>query len=382
MSTGATNTRIEGLSTWRAILMLGGVILHGAIGLEHIPVFAAIPLISHAFRMGSFMLISGLLCGYALLRRRSPLAWLGRRSVQIGVPLLFGLLVICPLIGWMLDDLPDRTGWRFAIAHDWYHLWFLVALIAYAPLSYAFHQLDRRQGIIGRIEHAIADGAIGSGRSAQTIVLLASALACCALMVLTRQMLVGHTPPLYAAALSHLQLMFGYAPFYLLGFLVARSPVLYGIVTRSIRAPIMILTAVAILYASWSGGMHLIVDPVHQAVVGDLVELIGMSVCPPAASVLILRSAFAIRRVPAIVARLADASFTIYILHFPIIIAVKLMLIRVSWNLYAEFALTITLGAAIAYAVHVLLVERYAVAAFLLNGRYPDDAKATVSATT
>ncbi len=382
MSTGATGTRIQGLSTWRAILMLGGVILHGAIGLEHIPIFAVIPLISHAFRMGSFMLISGLLCGYALARRRSPLAWLARRCIQIGVPLLFGLLVVCPLIGWMLDDSPIRAGWPFAIAHDWYHLWFLVALLAYAPLSYAFHQFDRRQGVIGWLEQAIADGAIGSGRSAQTVVLLATALACCALTMLTRQILGGHMPPLYAAALSHIQLMFGYAPFYLLGFLLARSPMLYEIVTRSIRPPIIILTIVAIGYVSWSGGMHLVVDPVRQAVVGDLVELIGMAVCPPAASVLILRSAFAIRRVPAIVARLADASFTIYILHFPIIIAVKLMLIQVSWNPYAEFALTITLGAAIAYAVHVLLVERYAVAAFLVNGRYPDDAKATVSATT
>jgi glucan biosynthesis protein C len=377
MSPGAAGTRIEGLSMWRAILMLGGVILHGAIGLEHIPVFAAIPLISHAFRMGSFMLISGLLCGYALARRRSPLAWLGRRTVQIGMPLLVGLLVICPLIGYMLDDLPDRTRWPFVIAQDWYHLWFLVALLAYAPLSYAFHQWDRRSGAIARIERALTNRSIGSSRSAQTIILLATALACCALMMLTRQVLAGQTPPRYAAPLSHIQLMLGYAPFYLLGFLLARSPMLFRTMTHSIRTPVIILVCVGITYASWFGGASLALDPLRRAIVGDLVELIGMAVCPPAASILILRSAVKIRTIPTIVRRFADASFTIYILHFPIIIATKLILVRVSWNPYAEFAFTVALASAVAYAAHVLLVERYAPAAFLLNGRYLEAAKAS-----
>ncbi|TCQ10799.1 acyltransferase family protein [Sphingomonas sp. PP-CC-3A-396] len=377
MSIGAPGTRIEGLSMWRAILMLGGVLLHGAISLEHIPVFAAIPLISHAFRMGSFMLISGLLCGYAMARRRSPLAWLGRRSIQIGVPLLVGLLVICPLIGWMLDDLPDRTRWPFVLAHDWYHLWFLVALLAYAPLSYAFHQWDRRYGVIVRIEQALADRSIGSGRSAQTVVLLATALACCALVMLTRQILAGHIPPGYAAPLSHIQLMLGYAPFYLLGFLLARSPMLFRAATHSIRMPVIILVCVGIVYAGWFGGVRLALDPLRRAIVGDLVELIGMAICPPAASVLILRSAITIRTIPTIVRRFADASFTIYILHFPVIIAAKLVLMHIAWNPYVEFSITIVAASAITYAAHFLAVERFPLMSFLLNGRYPDSTKQT-----
>ncbi len=379
MTPGVASTRIEGLSVWRAILMLGGVVLHGAMGLEHIPVFSAIPLISHAFRMGSFMLISGLLCGYTLGRRRSPRSWLARRSVQIGVPLLFGLLVICPLIGWMIGDLADRTHGPFAFAHDWYHLWFLVALLAYAPMSYAFDRLDRRHDVIGILERILANRR-GNGGSAQTISLLGSAFACCVLMMITRRILAGQAPTEYASALSHVQLMLGYAPFYLLGFLLARSPALYRAVTGSIRTPMIILIAVGGLYACWFGNLRATLDPLGQAVFGDLVELVGMSLCPPAASVLILRSAVAIRKVPTIVRRLSDASFTIYILHFPIIIATKLALSYVAWNPFAEFFLAIGIGSAISYAAHVVLVERYPAISFMLNGKLPEPAAATIAA--
>lgn len=374
MNPGVASARIEGLSVWRAILMLAGVVLHSTMGLERLPVFAAIPLISHAFRMGSFMLISGLLCGHAL-RRRSPRAWLGRRSVQIGVPLLFGLLVICPLIGWMIGDLADRTHGPFTLAHDWYHLWFLVALLAYAPMSYAFHVFDRRHDVIGILERVLADGR-GRGGSAQTVLLLASAFACCALMMITRQILGGHTPTEYAAALSHVQLMLGYAPFYLLGFLLARSPVLYSAMMGSIRTPTIILVAVGGLYAGWFGVVSAMLDPLGRAVVGDMIELVGMSLCPPAASVLILRSAVAIRTVPPIVRRLSDASFTIYILHFPIIIATKMVLLRVAWSPYEEFLIAIIVGSVLSYAVHRVLVARYPVISFIFNGKLPDSAQA------
>lgn len=61
--------RIEGLCTWRAALMLGGLLTHGTIGLERLPEMALIANVSHAFRMGVFFLISGFLSSKALRRR-------------------------------------------------------------------------------------------------------------------------------------------------------------------------------------------------------------------------------------------------------------------------------------------------------------------------
>nr|WP_274602688.1 acyltransferase family protein [Sphingomonas sp. CFBP 13728] len=359
------------MAFWRAVLMLAGVVLHAVMGLENIPVLGAIPLISHAFRMGSFMLISGLLCGYALARRSSPLAWLGLRSVQIGVPLLVGLLVICPLIGMMFGDQPDRLGWPFPLAHDWYHLWFLAALLAYAPLSYTLHQFDRRQDVISTIDRLFMKDGASDRRCAQTVILLGAAITCYTLMTVTRTILAGYSGSPYAAALAQVPLIMGYAPFYLLGFLLARSPNLYRTLTVSFQMPTIILLATCGLYAAWFGGLSAMVDPARRMLVSDMVEIIGMSACPPAASVLILRSAGAIRAIPSLVSRLAEASFTIYILHFPIIVVTKIVLMDVAWNPYTEFIIAIAAGSIVAYAAHVLLVERFAVVAFLINGRLP-----------
>ncbi len=367
--------RIEGLAFWRAVLMLAGVVLHAVMGLENIPILWAIPLISHAFRMGSFMLISGLLCGHALARRSSPLVWLGRRSVQIGVPLLVGLLTVCPLLGMMFGNPPDRPGWPFPVAHDWYHLWFLVALLAYAPLSYALHQLDRRQDIVGAIDRVLNEDRLGSSRWVQTAILFGTAAACYTLMAITRTMLAGYIDSPYGPALAQVSLMTGYAPFYLLGFLLARSRNLCRAMTRSAYAPIVILFAVGGLYAIWFGAIGATVDPTRRIMIDDLVEMIGMSVCPVAASVLILRSAIAMPAVPPLVKRLSAASFTIYILHFPIIVATKIVLLDMAWNPYTKFAIAIASGTVIAYAVHVMLIERFPVMAFLVNGRLPDTVK-------
>ena len=43
--------RIEGLSLWRALLMLAGIALHATMGREDYPPFAAINIASGAFRM-------------------------------------------------------------------------------------------------------------------------------------------------------------------------------------------------------------------------------------------------------------------------------------------------------------------------------------------
>ncbi|MGW8281000.1 hypothetical protein ACWGK7_16075 [Sphingomonas aurantiaca] len=60
---------IIGLDTWRAALMLGGVVLHGSIGLPALGLFVAIDMISQTFRMGTFFGIAGILTAIALAKR-------------------------------------------------------------------------------------------------------------------------------------------------------------------------------------------------------------------------------------------------------------------------------------------------------------------------
>ena len=85
-----TTGRIDGLNVWRALLMLGGMATHATIMREDVAGLALIANLSHAFRMGAFFVISGLLTGFALLRRPRPELWLRDRLIQIGIPTVFG----------------------------------------------------------------------------------------------------------------------------------------------------------------------------------------------------------------------------------------------------------------------------------------------------
>lgn len=350
--------RIEGLSTWRAMLMLMGIVFHATCWHEGHPLFQGIVLASSTFRMGCFFLISGLLGGYAL-RRRAPHAWLRQRIVRIGIPALFAYATITPIIGLLLDAAPPTAFIPRPIPFDWYHLWFLFALVAYAPLTLLLHRLDRTTGMVAGVERLcrILPGA-------QTWVLLAVALASLVPMVLVSWMLDQWTSTTYRAPLLQLRLIAGYAPVYGFGFLLARSALLRDTMIGRVTAPVAILMLIAAAYI-WQ--FAILPMPVRAWTNATLV--IGAAFGPPAAASLILRSALAIRSVPPFVQKLADASFTMYLLHYPIIVAIKIALVSATRDPGIAFMCAIPVAAILSYAAHRRIVLRSPRLGFLLNGR-------------
>lgn len=59
----------------------------------------------------------------------------------------------------------------------------------------------------------------------------------------------------------------------------------------------------------------------------------------------------------------------IYLLHLPFLALAFAALTCVGWNIYIESLVAIVASGALSLATHRLLVHRFAVAAFLLNGR-------------
>ena len=88
-------------------------------------------------------------------------------------------------------------------------------------------------------------------------------------------------------------------------------------------------------------------------------------------TVLILRSALAMRETPPLFRRIADASFTIYMVHFPIILLLDLMIDPLRLDPYLAYALVVGLSGWLSYLVHREFVQRSAFAAMLLNGINP-----------
>lgn len=160
----------------------------------------------------------------------------------------------------------------------------------------------------------------------------------------------------------------GYAPVYIFGFALSRSERLRQALLPHPAAPAAILIAVASVYAAWYAGIG-DTGSGHAHAWIAVTAVIGSALCPPAATVLIVRSALAIRSVPAIVGRLSDAAFTIYLVHFPLFLLLNLGFAHVAWNTYVEYAIVLVAGGWLSFVFHTQVVCRWPWAALLLTGK-------------
>lgn len=350
--------RIEGLSLWRALLMLAGIALHATMGREDYPPFAAINIASAAFRMGTFFTISGLLTGFALLRRSDSRPWLRTRLVRLGVPLIVGLGLIFPAMA-----LVTGAGLGRLWTCNPHHLWFLIALILYTLAGHALWRSKRVSRLFDRIERHVA----GGGHLQARLVLLGGLLSFLLIVLVTPIRM--RMPPEWQPLARSLPLVAGYAPLFLLGLAMARAPVLRRALVGDRRLPVAILLGGAAITMAWHWGLWPAMSDTRLFWWGGLIELACAAWCPPAATALILRSALAIRRVPPLLAQLGEASFTMYLLHYPIILVVKT--VAHPWHIgpWIEFYLALIVGGGLSYLVHRLGVERSPTLAWLLNGR-------------
>lgn len=362
MTTTATPVGyIVGLDTWRSALMLGGVILHGSIGLPPLGLFVAIDIISQTFRMGAFFGIAGVLTAIALAKR-TPGLWLRRRLVQLGFPLAFGLFVISPFI-WLMRTAAGDTAPTDAL-FNWYHLWFLAGLIAYSVIIYALIRLR----LDGALEAHIVD-LIERRIARPSTVLLFTAV--------TSAVLFGVAPSIMAATMSEstfaafrtLQLIAGYLPMFFLGYFVGRIPELKSLLLNQSGSAIFIASMVILTYTIWFAFIAPNANSAFVVVGTADLRFVAAAVCPPAAFVLILRSALRVRSIPTLVQRVSAASYTIYLLHLPLAVLINISLRAFSANVYVAYITSVISSALTSFAFHNLVVARSSILLFVLNGK-------------
>jgi len=361
--------RIAGLDNWRALLMLAGLFLHATMVQEaNLALFDLIARISANFRMGAFFAVAGLLSLFAI-RKHGADAWLSRRIFRIGFPTVFGLLVLAPFMSMCMSWHWYGTVIPGLPALGWWHFWFLVDLLLYAPITWWLYRADQRQGLFARI-----DAWVEAKRPSVTLILLAvGGVATAAVQLIV---VVASTGP-YRNAVWQLHQVAGYAPLYVFGIVLAGSPGLFRVVTARTGPA---LTVLALVFTAClasrllpGGSDALFATPMSP------LNVITAAMCPPAVTVLILRSAVAMRDTPPLFRRIADASFTIYMLHFPIILLLDMLLDPLRLSPYASYALTVGLAGWLSYLAHRAIVQRSALAALLLNGIAPAKPAAVVA---
>ncbi|WP_430636760.1 acyltransferase family protein [Sphingomonas hankookensis] len=241
--------RLAGVDAWRAGLMLFGILLHALPERSHDPLFAVIGYVSTHVRMGAFMVVAGYLCGF-VAGRRPRRQWLRARLRVLTMPLLTGLVLTVPtLVALRLHyatTLPSIVGlWL-----NWYHLWFLLALILYLPIAWVLAFGDTHARVTAWLT---GNAPTPSARQARVIVaMLVGSLAMMTLGIRLAAIVPGDG----TTVLSTLPQMLGYAPLYAIGILLGRDEALTATVLGHWPTLAMIVAAMLFLDCgtAWASG--------------------------------------------------------------------------------------------------------------------------------
>ncbi len=247
---------------------------------------------------------------------------------------------------------------------EWHHLWFLFALLLYQVAAYLlFVKVSPRRaaGWLVRLRR------MGQARLIQLL-----AAASLVLMIVTIWAVLGLAPTRYRPMLIELRLIAGYLPLYLLGMALARSRALRRTMLAGTALPVSILIVATGGYGLWRLGLAPWLSADAAANAETQIRFVIAALCPPAAVLLVLSSALRIRTRARVVRNLCDASFTIYIVHFPLLIAINIAALRYGFTSLVEYVAAIALAGLASYAFHIGVVRRWAWAGLLFNGRFPN----------
>jgi glucans biosynthesis protein C len=382
-----TSQRVYFLDACRGAFMLLGIVLHSSLPFTSVPWEIKAPNHSttldyvyyfiHAFRMQGFFIISGYFAALGLTRN-GPSQWLGSRTTRLGVPLLFGVLFLVPLQsfalslpqylaaphltfgGYVHDAMQRHAKLGF---HLLSHLWFIFDLLIMSLVLAAMHSVDRH-GAARLPGRWIASILVAKPTAVGSLLLLGLSASLWAI----EQLAYSRAGPYFMALgtypmwkiLDGWRLLY-YAPFFAFGALLFRNPELFQ---KFIRLPAL----------SWLAGAAclslLIAVKVHRP---DL-ALVAATLAAPSA-ILVTRmwmhaAALLLNRPSRAVRQVADAAYTMYIVHHPIVLFSAAAVIH--WNVRALPGFAMVLSVALALSIGIYLAARHApLASYLLNGIKP-----------
>ena len=355
--------RIHFLDVTRALLMLLGIPYHAALVYEttswlvsspdKIPSLTLLPAVLSAFRMPGFFLIAGFFAAL-LLERRPVGTWLRSRMARLGLPLLTGMALIVPVQTTILRLGPPAAIRlpQDAASAVYSHLWFLpVLMMLCAALAFCWK-------LVLRIDWP-------------DLPIWVLGLGCGLWMVALRggEMVSGINFALLDG-LVDLEAVLGYAPFFLFGVAARRNPAILARLTRPDGWTLAIgLLALSVCCLYW-----------HPR---GWVEEFETMFASAVAALCIMQAllAFLARRFDGpspLVDRFVDASFSIYLFHHPIIVALAIAFLPVHLPPALELVLICSVALAASYAIHRALM-RSSLLLMLFNGVMPRQSRGLLS---
>ncbi len=359
--------RIDYMDAARSVLMSLGVVLHSArIYVPNSPWLVAEPMTApvfglivdaiHSFRMPAFFFISGFFCALTLERYGAG-RFLRQRLPRILLPAItIALLINVPQVRWLIAEgqiaAPGLAAWINGQA--WVlHLWFLFNLALYFLIAAAIgpRALDAIRGGGDRLFRlGIDPGGVGGA-----VVLIAAATAFFLLIV-----------PLALAGLMYERLLFfgpifgliRYACLFLIGFAAMSDPRFAAAWSRF--GWLIVPPAIALTWAA----------PQLGGPVGDLADRVALLWRDMGFTwVTLLFFRWVASKPSATWRYMSDASYSIYLLHHPIVVFMGVALIAAPLAVGAKFALICIAAFALSLALHHFVVLRIPLVRLLLNGK-------------
>jgi ABC-type multidrug transport system ATPase subunit/peptidoglycan/LPS O-acetylase OafA/YrhL len=385
--TTTDSERLHALDAVRAVALLAGVVLHGA--MSYLPGFTIWPLLDrstsvplsltfyviHCFRMTVFFVIAGFF-GRLLLQRHGVREFVRNRGVRILVPLAVGWILVFPAVvatlawsrgGGPPPALPAGVE-RPALAFPLFHLWFLYLL----TLLYGM-VLALRQGIVERFDRgqrfrAMFDRGV---RLAMTSSLMPFALAApliAALLALPLWPQFGGIPTPDQSLIPNLPAFVGFGTAFAFGWLLHRQQAMLGLLRRR-----------------WT--LHLVAAIGLTAACVSMIGLVPSTVVSPlsGSSELLYAACYALAAwcwTFALIGvglrffaderhtwrYIADASYWIYLAHLPLIFFFQLLIKDVPWHWAVKFPIVLSTSLVLLFTSYHFLV-RLTFIGDTLNGR-------------
>ena len=378
--------RLHGLDAVRGAALLLGVVLHAAMSFFPTQIWivaddqrsawaSGLFFVIHLFRMATFFLIAGLF-GHMMLKRRGVGGFVRNRLARIAAPLgVFWGVVLAAIVAVLIWN-ASLQGLTAADAppqptYDWTnmpltHLWFLwVLLIFYAGLLILrapFAALDR-SGAAGRMVDRLVAGLIGPWGP----FVLGAPLAL-ALWLHPNWIAFFGVPTPDAGLIPNTPALVGFGLAFGFGALLDRrrdllkrietwSPAYLGLAVGAGASALML-----------AGGpeprLVPITDPATKAMTAA-----AFGVATYASVFAALGLALRAFSGPSAVRRyVADASYWIYIVHLPLVMAAQVLVQDLAWPWPVKLALVVGGVLAVSFASYELLI-RHSFMGRWLNGR-------------
>jgi glucan biosynthesis protein C len=380
--------RLHALDAVRGFALLLGIVLHATISFVPTPAkiwiitddhpsttLAAVFFTIHVFRMTTFFLIAGFFA-HMSFHRRGEKAFILDRLKRIALPLLVGwplaFAAIFAVGTWVAvsvngGQLPAAPPpWPAFPRFPLTHLWFLYVLIEFYAavliLRFGIVAIDRT----GRVRSGV-DRLIGvMMRSPLAPIVLAVPVGVAFFLDPEWLMWFGVRTPV-SSFVTNSQAWVGFGIAFGFGWLLHRQMELIQNLERRWR--LNLLLAIGLIVASLAiGGVTPQLTPVRDyanALAGAACYALATWTATFAVIGMALRflSGFSHAR-----RYIADASYWLYLIHLPIVMALQVAVSRLDWPWPAKFATILGIAFPVMLASYQLLV-RYSFIGAVLNGR-------------